>query len=126
MSRPPSTPDSPTASTPRSRSPDTSSLLTTPRRTAAATSSDWASVTRRPPSNLLGHAEPLEPFGDPLAAAVDEHDRPAAGNDGDVVEHLALVGDGRPAQLDDEDLAHELTRRRVGSRSFTWCTPSSR
>ena len=54
MSRPPSTPDSPTASTPRSRRPDTSSLLTTPRSTAAATSSDWASVTRRPPSNLLG------------------------------------------------------------------------
>ena len=54
MSRPPSTPDSPTASTPRSRSPATSSLLTTPRRTAAATSSDCASVTRRPPSNRTG------------------------------------------------------------------------
>ena len=38
-SRPPSTPDRPTASTPRSRSAATSSLLTTPRRTAAATSS---------------------------------------------------------------------------------------
>ena len=54
MSRPPSTPDSPTASTPRSRNPATSSLLTTPRSTAAATSSDWGSVTRRPPSNRDG------------------------------------------------------------------------
>ncbi len=51
ISRPPSTPDRPTASTPRARSPETSSLLMTPRRTAAATSSEAASVTRRPPRN---------------------------------------------------------------------------
>ena len=43
----------PTASTPRSRSAETSSEFTTPRRTAAATSSAAASVTRSPPSNRL-------------------------------------------------------------------------
>ncbi len=51
-------------------------------------------------------AEPVEPFGDPLAAAVDEDDRPLAGDDGDLAEDLALLGDRRPAELDDDDLAH--------------------
>ena len=51
-------------------------------------------------------AEPLEPLGDPLAAAVDEHDRPAARDGGDLVQHLSLLGDRRATQLDDEDLAH--------------------
>ena len=52
--RPPSTPERPTASTPRSRRSDTSSEFTTPRRTAAATSSAAWSVTRSPPSKRLG------------------------------------------------------------------------
>ena len=87
-SRPPSTPDRPTASTPRSRRPATSSLLTTPRRTAAATSSAAWSVTRRPSSKLRRDAEPVEPLGDPLAAAVDEDDGPATRDRGDLVEDL--------------------------------------
>ena len=82
--------------------PATSSLFTTPRRTAAATSSEAASVTRRPPSNVRRDAEPVEPLGDPPAAAVDEDDRPLAGDRGDLAQHLALVGDRRPAELDDE------------------------
>ena len=46
------------------------------------------------------------PFGDPLATAMDEDDRPAPRDRGHLVEHLALLGDGRATQLDDEDLAH--------------------
>ena len=106
ISRPPSTPDSPTASQPTSRSAATSSLLTTPRRTAAATSSAAASVTRSPPSKRRRDAQPLEPLGHPLAAAVDEHDRPLARDRGDLGQDLALVGERRAAELDDDDLAH--------------------
>ena len=51
-------------------------------------------------------AEPVEPFRDPLAAAVDEHDGTLAGDRRDLAQHLGLVGDRRPAELDDEDLAH--------------------
>ena len=59
------------------------------------------------------HAEALQPLGHPLAAAVDEHDRPLAGDRGDLGEDLLLVGERRPAELDDDDLAHRspLMRR---------------
>ena len=50
--------------------------------------------------------ETLEPLRNSLAAAVDEDDGPAARHDRDLVEHLALVGDRRPTELDDEDFAH--------------------
>ena len=105
-SRPPSTPESPTASTPRSRRPGHELAV------------DDAAQDGRGHLERLGvgdpqaaleparHAEPLQPFGDPLAAAVDEHDRTAPGDGRDLVEHLALVGDGRATELDDEDFAH--------------------
>ena len=106
MSRPPSTPDRPTASTPRSRRPDTSSLLTTPRRTAAATSSDWASVTRRPPSNLLGtpsrSSHSVMRLPPPWTRTTGRRRATAATS----ASTCDLVGDRRPAELDDEDLAH--------------------
>ncbi len=41
---------------------------------------------------LAGHAEALQPFGDPLAAAVDEDDGPATRDRGHLAEHL---GSGR-------------------------------
>ena len=104
--KPPSTPDSPTASTPRSRRSETSSEFTTPRRTAAATSRAAWSVTRSPPSNLLGTPEPLQPLGDALAAAVDQHRRPLTGDRGHFVEDVGLVGQRRAAELEDEDFAH--------------------
>ena len=63
-------------------------------------------MTRRPPSNLRRDAEPLEPLGDALAAAVDEHDGPAARDRGHFRRAPGLVGDRRAAELDDEDLAH--------------------
>ena len=91
---------------PRSRSPATSSLLTTPRRTAAATSSDCGVGDAQAALEPARDAEALEPFGDALAAAVDEHHGPSPRDRGHLREDLALVGDGRPAQLDDEDLAH--------------------
>ena len=50
-------------------------------------------------------AEALQPLGHPLAAAVDEHDRPLAGDRRDLGEDLLLVGERRPAQLDDDDPA---------------------
>ena len=106
MSRPPSTPDRPTASTPRSRSPATSSLLTTPRRTAAATSSDCG----------VGHAEAaLERLGTPRRSShsvmrlpppwtrTTGRRRATAATSAST---CALVGDRRAAELDDEDLAH--------------------
>ena len=38
----------------------------------------------QPALELARDAEALEPLGDPLAAAVDEHDRPAPGDDRDL------------------------------------------
>ena len=63
-------------------------------------------MTRRPPSNLRRDAEALEPLGDPLAAAMDEDHGTSPRDRGHFREHLALVGDRRAAQLDDQDLAH--------------------
>ena len=51
-------------------------------------------------------AEALEPLRHPLAAAVHEHDRALAGDGGYLDQDLALLGEGRPAELDDDDLAH--------------------
>ena len=51
-------------------------------------------------------AEPLQPLGDALAAAMDEDHGPLARDRGHFLEHLALVRDRRAAELDDEDLAH--------------------
>ncbi len=51
-------------------------------------------------------AEALEPLGDALAAAVDEHDRARAGDLRDLGQHLLLLGERRPAELDDDDVAH--------------------
>ena len=106
MSSPPSTPLRPTASQPASRSAATSSLLTTPRRTAAATSSAAGSVTRSPFTKRDCTPEALQPLGDPLAAAVDEHDRARAGDLRDLDQHLLLLRERRPADLDDDDVAH--------------------
>ena len=51
-------------------------------------------------------AEALQPLGDALAAAVDEHDRSPAGDLRDLLQHLLLLGERRPAELDDDDVAH--------------------
>ena len=51
-------------------------------------------------------AEPLEPLGDALAAAVDEHHGPSTRDRGHVRQHLGLLGDRGATELDDEDLAH--------------------
>ena len=57
--------------------------------------------------------ESLEPLGDALAAAVDEHDRPRAGDRGDLAQHLLL--------LRERSCRPSLTTR----ISLTSCTPSS-
>ena len=67
-----------------------------------------------PALESTGHAEPLEPVGDPLAAAMDEHDGPLPRERGHFLEDLPLIGDGRPAELDDDDFAH-VTRLRAPS-----------
>ena len=51
-------------------------------------------------------AEALQPLGDALAAAVDEHDRARAGDLRDLAQHLLLLRERRPADLDDDDVAH--------------------
>ena len=63
----------PTASPPRSSSASVSSALMTPLMTARKTSSVASSVTRRPCVPLALDAQALEPFGEALAAAVDDH-----------------------------------------------------
>ena len=80
--------------------------MTTPRRTAAATSSDGGVGDPQAALELRRDAQALEPLGDALAAAMDEDDGPPPRDRGDLREHLALLGDGRAAELDDEDLAH--------------------
>ena len=64
-------------------------------------------------------SEALEPFGDPLAAAVDEDHGTSSRDRGHFLEDLALVGDRRPAELDDEDLRHP-------GATITSCIPSFR
>ena len=127
MSSPPSTPDRPTASQPTSRSAATSSLLTTPRRTAAATSSAAGIGDPQPALEAGLDAQPLEPLGHPLAAAVDEDDRPLAGDRRDLGQDLLLVGERRPAELDDDDLAHvvysEFSRTYSSVRSQPKASP---
>ncbi len=49
--------------------------------------------------------EPLEPLGHPLAAAMDDDDRAAAGEDRDLLEDVLLVGEGGAAELDHDDPA---------------------
>jgi hypothetical protein len=39
---------------------------------------------------------------------VDEHDRSSSRNDGNLGEHLALLGERRATELDDDDLAHDV------------------
>jgi hypothetical protein len=51
-------------------------------------------------------AEPLEPFGDSLAAAVHEDHGTSTRDRGHLLEDLLLIRDGRTAELDDEDLTH--------------------
>ena len=106
MSRPPSTPESPTASQPTSRSAATSSLFTTPRRTAAATSSAAGSVTRSPPSKCVGtprrSSHSVIRLPPPWTSTTGRFLR----DRGDLREHLPLVRERRPAQLHDDDLAH--------------------
>ena len=55
---------------------------------------------------LARDAEALEPFGDPLAAAMHEDHGTVTRDRGHFRQDLALFGDGRAAQLDDQDLAH--------------------
>ena len=52
----------------------------------------------QPALEVRRDAQPLEPLGHPLAAAVDQHDRPLARDRGDLREHLPLVGERRPAR----------------------------
>ena len=52
----------------------------------------------QPALEVRRDAEPLEPLGHALAAAVDEHDRPLAGDRGDLGEDLPLVRERRPAR----------------------------
>ena len=58
----------------------------------------------QPALELARHAQPLEPFGDPLAAAMDQDHGTSTRDRGHFREHLRLLGDRRPAELDDEDL----------------------
>src|SRR6185295_15889328 len=53
-----------------------------------------------------GHAKTLEPLGDPLAAAMNEHHGPTTRDRGHVRQHVRLIGYGRATEFDDEDLAH--------------------
>jgi hypothetical protein len=46
--------------------------------------------------------EPIEPLGESLAAAVHDDDGAIARHRGDLAENAPLLGDRRPAQLDDE------------------------
>ena len=41
-----------------------------------------------------------------MLTAVDQDDGTAPGDAGHLGQHLLLVGEGRPAELEDEDLAH--------------------
>ena len=66
-------------------------------------------------------AEPVEPLGHPLAAAVDDDDGPPPGDRGHLGEDLLLVGEGRPAELEDEDLAHVV----YSAFSITYCSVRS-
>ena len=85
---------------------ETSSLLTTPRRTAAATSSDWASVTRRPPSNLEGtpsrSSHSVMRFPPPWTRTTGRRRATAATS----ARTWRLVGDRRATELDDQHFAH--------------------
>ena len=127
MSRPPSTPDRPTASQPTSRSAATSSLLTTPAEHGRGDLERRGIGDPQPALEVRRDAEPLEPLGHALAAAVDEHDRPTARDRGDLGEHLPLVRERRPAQLDDDDLAHvvysEFSRTYSSVRSQPKASP---
>ena len=68
-----------------------------------------------------GDAQPVEPLGHPLAAAMDDRDRPTPGHGGHLGQHLLLVGEGRPAELQDEDLAHVV----YSAFSITYCSVRS-
>ncbi len=50
--------------------------------------------------------EAIEPLGDPPATAVDEDDRPAPRDRRDLAEHLRLIGDRGPTELDDKNFTH--------------------
>ena len=63
-------------------------------------------------------AEPLEPLGHALAAAVDDDHRAAPGDRGHLGQHLLLVGERRPTELEDEDLAHVV----YSAFSITYCS----
>jgi hypothetical protein len=51
-------------------------------------------------------AETLKPLGDAFPAAVDEDHGAPTRDDGDLVEDVRLVGERRPAELQDEHFAH--------------------
>ena len=74
MSRPPSTPDRPTASQPTSRSAATSSEFTTPAQDGRGHLERGRVGDPQAALEPGRHAEALEPLGHPLAAAMDEHD----------------------------------------------------
>ncbi len=118
MSRPPSTPDRPTASTPTSRSAGDQLAVDHAAQDGRGHLEGGRVGHPQAALEAAGHAQSLEPLRDPLAATVDEHDRPPPGDRGDLDEDLLLVGDRRAAQLDDEDLAHRVR--------LTSCTPRSR
>ena len=66
-------------------------------------------------------AEPVEPLRDALPAAVnDEHGAPP-GDGRDLGQHLLLLGEGRAAELEDEDLAHVV----YSAFSITYCSERS-
>ena len=60
----------------------------------------------QPALEPAGNAEALQPLGYALSAAVDEDDGTLAGDDRDLVEDVRLVGERRPAELEDEHFAH--------------------
>ena len=77
----------------------------TPPMTARKTSSVASSVTRRPASKRLAHAEALQPLGEALAAAVDDDDGPPPPLLDDLAQDVLLLDDGRAAELDDDRAA---------------------
>jgi len=105
ISSPPSTPDNPTASTPRSRSRRRARCCDTPQDRRG----DFEGRGIGDPQAAFEAAldpEPIEPFGDPPAAAVDENDRRRRATAATSPSTCRLIGDGGPSQLDDKNLAH--------------------
>ena len=108
MSRPPSTPDRPTASQPSVAQRGDELGVDDPAQDGGRHLERGGVGDPQPALEPGRDAEPLQPLGHPLAAAMDEHDRPLARDGGYLLQDLLLIGERRPAELDDDDLAHEV------------------